>query len=226
MGVIIITKIFIHQVRAAWSRLALTLCQRLPKEALESTPGGDRGERRKQEEKSGGGPKTLGGRLATSVLARLEEKEAAAVGPAWDAALALVGSYGGWHAHASPEKALLPRLRAALRAGAHGCGADVYPKLLPLLGAASPAAPAALLAGAPAWISEGLLLEQEEEEEEKEEGTEGGSSPVRSRVVPARGAAETKHGVRAFFECALLALRRHPDQEEAVVKPVVDLVRR
>ncbi len=109
------------------------MCQTLPTEALEAPCSGG-GEQEGTKKKGGvGGNKTLGERLSTAALSRLEEREAAAVPAAWDAALAALDKCPGWHLHSDPEKALLPRLRTALRAGAYGCGVDVYPKVLPLL---------------------------------------------------------------------------------------------
>ncbi len=61
-------------------------------------------------------------------------------------------------------------------------------------------------------------------EEEPSRNEEDSSSPTRRGK--ARGAAESRQGARAFFECSLLALRRFPGEEERVVAPVTELVRR
>ena len=195
------------QVRSVWYRLAFSLCQKLPREAFNTALD--------QGGKKGSETRSLGSRLSTSITSRLEEKEASAVGAAWDAALALVDSVPDWHEHSSPEKVVLPRVRAVLRAGAHGCGTDVYPKLLPLLARTPDAGEMsrALLAGTPTWITEGLMVQEEAME----------ASPT-GRMTSARGAAETKQGIRAFFECQKGALKRFPHDKENVEEPVVKLV--
>ncbi len=114
------------------------------------------------------------------------------------------------------EEALLPRMRDALRAGVNGCGADVYPKLLPLLANVPEDAPgaAALLRGAPEWLTEGL--------------TSDGGKPAQndagaaSRLKWATGSSEEmREGVSAFFELALLAMKRLPNKQKEVVTDLV-----
>ena len=158
-------------------------------------------------------------KLVSVTFARMDDKsdgDPLVVCSVWDACLAAAARWQEWHAHADVDKAVVPKMQSLLKRGPSSVPAEVYPKVLPLIGRLPRESLGRIGTAILASLVAGI---------EAADGKEGAES------TRAKEAIKCDSAIAAYLECAAFVATKAGDDVcapsvQGVVDTVLDLLER